>query len=64
MVRTGLPVQSEHAHPGDELDGDIEWIAHHKGKRLYNRLSRWRDRWEWNLDFRAVPANCSSVMKN
>jgi hypothetical protein len=43
------------AHPGDELDGDIEWIAHHKGNRLYNRLSRSRDRWEWNLDFRAVP---------
>lgn len=43
------------AHPGDEGDPDIEWIAHYKGHRLYNRLSQNRRRWKWNLDFRPIP---------
>ncbi len=41
------------AHPGDERDEDIEWIAHYKGSRLYNSPSH--GRWIWNLDFRPVP---------
>lgn len=42
------------AHPGDEADSDIEWIAHHKGHRLYNSVSADRTRWVWNMGFRPV----------
>lgn len=42
------------AHPGDERDGDIEWIRHHKGHRLYNGVSADRSRWIWNMAFRPV----------
>lgn len=41
------------ARPGDEGDDDLEWIAHYKGHRLYNR--RVGNRWVWNYDFRACP---------
>lgn len=43
------------AHPGDEADADIEWIAHHKGNRLYNSVSPDKTRWVWNMDFRPTP---------
>lgn len=42
------------AHPGDERDGDIEWIRHHKGHRLYNSMNASRTRWVWNMDFRPI----------
>lgn len=41
------------ARPGDEGAGDLEWIAHYKGHRLYNRLRG--NRWIWNMSFRAKP---------
>lgn len=43
------------ARPGDETSPDIEWIAHHKGHRLYNSVSQDRARWIWNMAFRPVP---------
>jgi len=43
------------ARPGDERSPDIEWIAHHKGHRLYNSVSPDRKRWIWNMDFRPAP---------
>lgn len=43
------------AHPGEERSGDLEWIAHHKGNRLYNSVSPDRKRWIWNLRFRPIP---------
>jgi hypothetical protein len=43
------------ARPGDERAVDIEWIAHHKGHRLYNSLNRERTRWIWNTEFQAQP---------
>lgn len=43
------------ARPGDEGADDLEWIAHHKGNRLYNRLSADRQRWKWNMEFRPAP---------
>lgn len=42
------------ARPGDEGSDDIEWIAHYKGSRLYNRLSPDGRKWIWNLEFRPV----------
>lgn len=41
------------AKPGSEGAADLEWIAFHKGSRIYNRHSG--DHWIWNLDFRAAP---------
>lgn len=40
------------ANPGSERDRDIEWIAYHKGHRIYNRQDG--RRWAWNLDFRPI----------
>jgi ADP-heptose:LPS heptosyltransferase len=41
------------AHPGSERDGNIEWLHHYKGVRLYGtpRPGGWR----WNADFHATP---------
>lgn len=41
------------ARPGDEGADDLEWIAHYKGHRLYNRAAN--RRWIWNYGFRAIP---------
>jgi ADP-heptose:LPS heptosyltransferase len=41
------------AWPGDEAADDLEYIAHHKGNRLYNKQDG--NRWVWNLEFRAQP---------
>lgn len=41
------------AAPGSEGAGDLEWIPFYRGNRLYNRQAG--DRWEWNLDFHAIP---------
>jgi hypothetical protein len=41
------------AEPGQVGAGDLEWVAHHKGQRLYNRLGD--GRWVWNYDFKAQP---------
>jgi len=41
------------APPGSEGATDLEWIAHYKGHRLYNRHVG--DRWQWNMKFRAIP---------
>jgi Glycosyltransferase family 9 (heptosyltransferase) len=42
------------AKPTSVINGDLQWIAHYKGSRLYNRLSPDGRRWVWNRDFRAV----------
>jgi hypothetical protein len=41
------------AFPGAEGARDIEWIAHHKGHRLYNSVGA--GRWIWNMEFRPIP---------
>lgn len=41
------------ARPGTERKNDIEWIAHYKGNRLYNKSGG--DRWIWNYEFKPVP---------
>jgi ADP-heptose:LPS heptosyltransferase len=41
------------ARPGLEQRGDIEWIAHYKGARKYNKLAN--GRWVWNYDFKVTP---------
>lgn len=41
------------ARPGSERDPDLEWVAYHKGHRLYNRQEG--QRWIWNLAFRPQP---------
>lgn len=38
------------APPGSEAAGDLEWVHHCKGHRLYNRQNG--DKWEWNYDFK------------
>lgn len=43
------------AWPGDERATDIEWISHHKGNRLYNKMSESRTRWIWNTNFNPSP---------
>ncbi len=43
------------AQPGDEGAPDLEWIAHHKGNRLYNSVNAERTHWVWNMNFRPVP---------
>lgn len=40
------------ARPGSENGRDIEWVAHYKGNRLYNKPAA--DRWIWNYDFKPV----------
>jgi hypothetical protein len=41
------------APPSSGWSSDLEWIAHYRGCRLYNRQTG--QRWIWNYDFRAVP---------
>lgn len=41
------------APPGSEAAPDVEWIAHYKGCRAYNRQDG--RRWAWNYDFKAIP---------
>jgi len=41
------------APPGSDNDPDLEWIAHYKGNRAYNRLTA--AGWVWNMDFRPAP---------
>jgi ADP-heptose:LPS heptosyltransferase len=41
------------AAPGDENAADIEWIAFHRGHRIYNRQGA--NNWIWNYDFRPIP---------
>lgn len=41
------------AKPGDERQPDLEWCAHYKGARKYNKLVN--GKWVWNYDFKAVP---------
>jgi Glycosyltransferase family 9 (heptosyltransferase) len=41
------------APPGSEWAKDLEWIAHYKGHRLYNKASN--GRWVWNYEFHPVP---------
>lgn len=43
------------ARPGEERAGDIEWVAHYKGHRLYNKLNEARTHWVWNTEFRPTP---------
>lgn len=40
------------APPGSEGTYDLEWIAHYKGHRLYNRATP--ERWIWNMEFRPI----------
>jgi len=40
----------------DAINGHhLQWIAHHKGNRMYNRVAPERNRWIWKMDFRPVP---------
>ena len=41
------------AAPGQEGREDLDWIAHYKGCRKYNKLVN--GRWHWNYDFRVTP---------
>jgi hypothetical protein len=41
------------AAPAEHKRRNLEWIAHYKGHRLYNKNGS--DRWIWNYDFRATP---------
>jgi hypothetical protein len=41
------------AAPGSEDSPDLEWIAHYRGHRLYNRMVS--DHWVFNYDFRPIP---------
>lgn len=43
------------ASPGDERANDLEWIAFHKGHRVYNTHDVANDRWIWNYGFRPIP---------
>lgn len=43
------------ARPGAERRGGLEWIAHYKGARMYNRQSADKARWLWNYDFKVRP---------
>src|SRR5215831_10094505 len=42
------------ARPGS-ADKNLEWIAHYKGARLYNKQSADRRKWLWNYDFKVSP---------
>ena len=39
--------------PGQERSRTTEWIAYHKGNRIYNKQGK--GCWVWNYDFRAIP---------
>lgn len=41
------------ARPGSEHSKDLEWIAHYKGARKYNKLVN--GKWVWNYDFKVTP---------
>jgi hypothetical protein len=41
------------AKPGSEGAGDLEWVPHYKGSRMYNKLVN--GKWVWNYDFKARP---------
>lgn len=41
------------ARPGSEGASDLEWIAHYKGARKYNKLVN--GAWQWNYDFKVKP---------
>lgn len=41
------------ARPGSEQSKDLEWIAHYKGQRKYNKLVN--GKWAWNYDFKVTP---------
>jgi Glycosyltransferase family 9 (heptosyltransferase) len=41
------------ARPGSEARSNLQWIAHYKGNRQYNRLEN--NRWVWNYDFKVTP---------
>lgn len=41
------------ARPGSEGAKDLEWIAHYKGARKYNKLVN--GAWTWNYDFKVTP---------
>lgn len=43
------------AAPGSERDRDLEWIAFHRGSRIYNHHDIPGDRWVWNYEFNIVP---------
>jgi len=43
------------ARPGDERDGDLQWIDFYKGHRHYNKLDKVLGRWIWNYGFKATP---------
>lgn len=40
------------APPGSEGAHDLQWIAHYRGRRLYNRQAG--NKWHWNITFRAT----------
>jgi hypothetical protein len=41
------------ARPGEEQCSDLEWVAHYKGSRIYNKLTG--SKWLWNYDFKVIP---------
>src|SRR5262247_1548719 len=41
------------ARPGSEGAQDLQWIAHYKGSRQYNKLVN--GKWVWNYDFHVTP---------
>src|SRR5215475_6175318 len=41
------------ARPGSEGAGDLHWIKHYKGHRLYNKVDA--GRWIWNYEFKVTP---------
>lgn len=43
------------AKPSQAQDPRVEWIAHYKGKRMYNRWSAQHGRWIWNYNFKVTP---------
>jgi ADP-heptose:LPS heptosyltransferase len=43
------------AVPGSQHADDVDWIPYYKGHRLYNRHDKAKDRWVWNMEFRAAP---------
>lgn len=43
------------APPCDERASDLEWVPFYKGNRLYNTHDHVRNRWHWNMNFRAKP---------
>lgn len=43
------------AKPGCERAPDLEWIAFHKGHRIYNTQHASEPRWVWNYDFKPTP---------